>query len=76
MRKIFFISTILLVFIFPLAAQNVEEILTKAEESYRAGNELLGISPSQAKDQYLLSVFYYNSLLEKGIKNGQRRPVF
>lgn len=68
------IGILLLIITFSAAAQETKsslDILSTADHLFNKGNELLGTSPSQAKEQYILAAFYYNSLLESGITNGR-----
>ena len=52
-------------------AQNNNDILTMAENAFHSGNDLLDSSPLQAKENYILAAFYYNSLLDRGIQNAE-----
>lgn len=73
MRKA--IGILLLIITFTTIAaretKSSQDILSTADQLFNKGNELLGTSPSLAKEQYILAAFYYNSLLESGIKNGR-----
>ncbi len=76
MKKTAVILFLLSVSLFYAAAQEISEeasALEMAENAFRKGNENLTVSPSLAIEEYKKAAIYYNSLIEKGVKNG---PVY
>lgn len=74
MKQTFGIIILISFITFTAAAQEAKEvadILESADQAFNRGNELINISPSQSKEHYILASFYYNSLLETGIRNSK-----
>ena len=74
MNKRRFLAIALMVLFIPSfpgfgVANDNEVLLSRAETAFKQGNELLQTDPESAKDAYLSSVNYYNSIIESGISN-------